>query len=225
MEIYAREFKVQDGFKLVLSLHYLCTKLVATRKQLIIKALNFCSEKGKWDVSYEGKNVVIYIHKFKKYLDETTLKKLRLAEQNSGMNPESIRNESGIVPPNVRTEVDVDVDNNTPPTPPGGAAPKNGYSKSFLDWYEHYPKKVAKDKAYEAWRSIGKKKRTTPTELISAIKAQVASNHFSNGRGELFIPNPATWLNQGRWQDEIKPAITATCTQPLFDPNNRYADD
>ena len=39
--------------------------------------------------------------------------------------------------------------------------------------------------------------------MAEAIRNQTAQHHFRNGQGEDFIPNPATWLNEGRWEDEI----------------------
>ncbi len=66
-----------------------------------------------------------------------------------------------------------------------------------------YPKKVGKDAARAAWE------KRTPSEaltvaILAAVEAQKASYQWQRDGGQ-FIPNPATWLNQGRWQDEIAP--------------------
>lgn len=37
--------------------------------------------------------------------------------------------------------------------------------------------------------------------MLAAIEAQARSRQWQDEGGR-FIPNPATWLNQGRWQDE-----------------------
>jgi hypothetical protein len=89
---------------------------------------------------------------------------------------------------------------NTPPTPPRG---KHEYSKSFEQWWELYPRKVGKGAAYKSWGKIGKNGEATVNELCEAIKDQIAHKHFRNGNGEDYIPNPSTWLNQRRWEDEI----------------------
>jgi len=102
--------------------------------------------------------------------------------------------------------------NNTPLPPTGGDDPPKNiseinpqkYSAEFETWYELYPKKRAKDAAYRSWKKISKSKTVTSDQLCSAIKRQVESNHFRGRNGEQFYPNPSTWLNQGRWQDEIK---------------------
>ena len=37
--------------------------------------------------------------------------------------------------------------------------------------------------------------------MLEAIKEQTASEQWKRDNGQ-YIPNPATWLNQGRWDDE-----------------------
>jgi hypothetical protein len=37
--------------------------------------------------------------------------------------------------------------------------------------------------------------------MISAVQVQSTSDQWRRNNGQ-FIPNPATWLNQGRWMDE-----------------------
>jgi hypothetical protein len=37
--------------------------------------------------------------------------------------------------------------------------------------------------------------------MLEAIKEQKASDQWKRDNGQ-YIPNPATWLNQGRWDDE-----------------------
>jgi hypothetical protein len=205
LEIYSREFKTENEFILTVSWSYLCSKLVVSRSQHIKKALLYCNERGRFEVKFNGKFVEIYIPKFKKYLDEFTLKKLRLSEQKSGVTPDKLRTNSEVTPENVRTEVDVDIDS-TPLTPQGGNQAK--YTKSFESWWQHYPSKVGKDAAYRSWKKIGSQKTATASQLIKAIQAQAQANHFRGVDGQDYIPNPATWLNQGRWMDELKKTST-----------------
>ncbi len=37
--------------------------------------------------------------------------------------------------------------------------------------------------------------------LLTAIRRQKCGSQWSRENGR-YIPNPATWLNQGRWEDE-----------------------
>lgn len=70
----------------------------------------------------------------------------------------------------------------------------------FDAFWQVYPKKVGKDTAWKAWQ------RRHPTdELAAMILAALAWQIHQDAwleRGGKFVPNPTTWLNGGRWQDE-----------------------
>lgn len=78
-------------------------------------------------------------------------------------------------------------------------APK-GADVRFDAFWRAYPKKVGKDDARKAFM-----RRKPDDELLAsmlaAIAAQRESQAWTKDAGQ-FIPNPSTWLNQGRWQDE-----------------------
>lgn len=91
----------------------------------------------------------------------------------------------------------------TPPTthhpPTNTPIPPKGADERFERFWKAYPKKVGKDAAR---RSFDKRK---PTEellgmMLTAIDQQSTSQQWTRDGGQ-YIPNPATWLNQGRWQD------------------------
>lgn len=69
-----------------------------------------------------------------------------------------------------------------------------GAAFDFDRFWARYPKKVGKDEARKAW-----KKRKPNIDAVLAALEQQESWLMRDG-GE-FIPNPSTWLNQGRWQD------------------------
>jgi hypothetical protein len=71
----------------------------------------------------------------------------------------------------------------------------------FQTFWKRYPKKVGKDKALEVW----KKKKPSIDDVMFALSWQTESKQWQSESGK-YIPNPATYLNQGRWQDEA-PAI------------------
>ena len=72
----------------------------------------------------------------------------------------------------------------------------------FDIFWKAYPKKVAKGDARKAW---GQTERIRPdiATLLDAIQAQMASDQWRKNEGQ-FIPYPATWLRQERWDDELK---------------------
>lgn len=80
------------------------------------------------------------------------------------------------------------------------------YPKDFLVFYEYYPKKKGKEAALKAW-NMAKKKGILPTIelIIQAIKTQKEEDEDWSRDGGQFIPHPATWLNQGRWDDKPIP--------------------
>jgi hypothetical protein len=67
----------------------------------------------------------------------------------------------------------------------------------FEDFWYKYPKKVGKEAARKAWN------KATPDiiKVIDAINWQRETKQWQAEDGK-YIPNPATYLNQGRWMDE-----------------------
>lgn len=69
---------------------------------------------------------------------------------------------------------------------------------AFDMFWDAYPKKVGKGAAWKAFVKV-----KVPVEsLLSAIEQQKCSTQWTKENGQ-YIPNPATWLNQGRWEDEL----------------------
>lgn len=92
---------------------------------------------------------------------------------------------------------------NTPLTPRRGEC---AYSASFEEFWSTYPLRKGKAAAYRAWKSVEKKHPgVKPPQIITAVKAQVEADTFRSPHdGQLYIPHPATWLNAGRWDDDVK---------------------
>jgi hypothetical protein len=68
----------------------------------------------------------------------------------------------------------------------------------FDQWYAKYPRKEAKDAAKKAF--IKARKSAALQELLLGLEQYINS---VKGKDRQFIALPATWLNAGRWQDEI----------------------
>jgi len=69
----------------------------------------------------------------------------------------------------------------------------------FATFWECYPKKVGKKDAMRAWTKA--KDRPAIAQITAAIAIQRQSDQWKKEAGQ-FIPNPATWINQGRWDDQ-----------------------
>jgi len=87
----------------------------------------------------------------------------------------------------------------------------------FDEFWAAYPKRVGKDAARKAFTKAIKR---ASIETILAGARRYASD--PNLPEKQFIPDPATWLNAGRWGDEPCPPRTATDRPPTG--SSRAAD-
>lgn len=76
-----------------------------------------------------------------------------------------------------------------------------GYSVEFERFWDCYPRKVGKGDAFNAWNKNGHPGVDRLVEIVTMAK-RTSKWLESDGR---FIPNPATWINQKRWDDDYKP--------------------
>lgn len=76
----------------------------------------------------------------------------------------------------------------------------NSKLSDFDLFWECYPKKKAKLDAQKAWKQTAEI-RPPIEQLIAAIDTQAESADWTRDGGQ-YIPYPATWLRQGRWDDE-----------------------
>ena len=77
--------------------------------------------------------------------------------------------------------------------------PPRGVVAGFEKFWEAYPRKVGKQVAAKAYDRA--RKMTSLDNMLSAIERQKHSSQWKKDNGA-YIPHPATWLNQGRWEDE-----------------------
>lgn len=69
---------------------------------------------------------------------------------------------------------------------------------AFERFWSVYPRKIGKQSAKRAFERV-----KVPLEtLVTAVERQKCSDQWTQNNGQ-FIPHPATWLNQGRWDDEL----------------------
>jgi len=70
----------------------------------------------------------------------------------------------------------------------------------FEQFWRAYPKKKAKDSALKAFQKV-KPDGELLSSMLKAIEKSKATNDWLKDGGQ-FIPYPATWLNNRRWEDE-----------------------
>ena len=76
----------------------------------------------------------------------------------------------------------------------------NPQLSDFDLFWECYPRKKAKLDAKKAWYALAAI-RPDIEKIIAAIDTQSQSDQWTRDGGQ-YIPYPATWLRQGRWDDE-----------------------
>lgn len=90
------------------------------------------------------------------------------------------------------------------------ASPPTGsdvYAERFAEFWKAYPKKVGKEAARKAFMKV-KPSADLLQRMLTAIQEQKQADQWRRDNGQ-YIPNPATWLNQGRWEDEATETATA----------------
>ena len=79
----------------------------------------------------------------------------------------------------------------------------------FDQWYARYPRKEAKDAAKRAFTKA--RKSASLQELLLGLERYCVSVKNEERR---FIALPGSWLNAGRWQDEIPDAAKPAASSP-----------
>lgn len=80
--------------------------------------------------------------------------------------------------------------------------PVSKNEERFNRFWEVYPKKVGKGAARKSWDKCRPSEELT-ARMIAAVRQQAQSDQWRRDGGQ-YIPNPATWLNQERWEDEVR---------------------
>ena len=77
LEIYSREFKTKHDWKLTVTRSYLSRKLNKRQSTLVMKCLKHIQKSGKWEITFNDEQVIIFIPKFTQIIDGWTRRKLR----------------------------------------------------------------------------------------------------------------------------------------------------
>ncbi len=90
---------------------------------------------------------------------------------------------------------------------------KSAREDAFDTFWAAYPRKVGKGAARKAFAKL-------PADvfplLVPAVEAQKQCAQWRKNGGE-YIPNPATWLNQERWEDKLPDTRTANAKAQELD--------
>jgi len=75
------------------------------------------------------------------------------------------------------------------------------YTSDFDTFWQAYPRKENKQKAFEAWQNMDGQ-RPSLKDLLKIVNGQAQNKDWQKDGGR-FIPHPSTWLNGKRWEDQI----------------------
>lgn len=91
--------------------------------------------------------------------------------------------------------------------------PKSAREEAFDVFWAAYPRKVGKGAARKAFAKLP---AAVFPLLVPAVEAQKQCAQWRKNGGE-YIPNPATWLNQERWEDKLPDTGTANAKAQELD--------
>lgn len=74
----------------------------------------------------------------------------------------------------------------------------------FSDFYKLYPNKKSKETARVMWTRLSEKER----ELAHAWLIRYIAYWKQKEIEKQFLPHPATWLHQKRWEDDLSDSVT-----------------
>lgn len=94
--------------------------------------------------------------------------------------------------------------------------------KRFNIFWEAYPKKASKIYAFKCFEKL-KVSDELLDRMIKAISEQKRSVEWTKDGGQ-YIPNPSTWLNQGKWMDEVVSVQPAPASAPAPIPKQQDDD-
>ena len=72
----------------------------------------------------------------------------------------------------------------------------------FIEFWNIYPKKLGKGKAWEEWIRVTPKPDEKMMSQIRDVIAKLEKTEQWKKNGGQFIPYPSTWIHQRRWGDE-----------------------
>ena len=91
----------------------------------------------------------------------------------------------------------------------------------FLKFWKAYPKKVGKQDALKSFKKI-KPSKELVDKMVSVIEDAKNTDQWTKNGGQ-YIPNPSTWLNQGRWDDDISTYTRRSSSEGREISNDRFA--
>ena len=186
-------------------------ELTAQEKGRLIDAIVIYAMGGDWQDQIKGNERYLF-PAFKRQIDRALelkesrrgagLKGVEQRESNASKRKQTEANASKRkqtqAKSHTNTNTNTSTNTSTSMTP---LNPPTGGGDGFARFWSAYPKKAAKSVAVKAWEKLNPDADLVQT-ILAALELQRASPQWRKDNGQ-FIPLPATWLNQRRWEDEV----------------------
>ncbi|WP_346686286.1 hypothetical protein [Megamonas hypermegale] len=117
---------------------------------------------------------------------------------------------------NTKKEADTKVPTSKKDNTPSKREQEEKYLEMFNEFWKLYPKKVDKANARKKWLRLKPNDELFKT-IISALENQITFKKWHE-IDKQYIPNPTTWINGERWEDEIKEAAGNSQPQEVQPP-------
>ncbi len=75
------------------------------------------------------------------------------------------------------------------------------FPEDFENFWKIYPRKVGKLAALKSWEKISPNLELQ-NKMKETVELQKKTDQWKKENGQ-YIPHPSTWLNQGRWDDDV----------------------
>lgn len=111
--------------------------------------------------------------------------------------PPSTSRRRAVDEPSTQVRLGKDSIDNIPPI-----VPRGDVDAMFDRFWLAYPRRVGKSAARKAFEKIKPSEELLAT-ILDAVAVQSQSDQWKREGGQ-YIPHPSTWLNQGRWEDEVQ---------------------
>ena len=99
-------------------------------------------------------------------------------------------------------------------SPSAEQAPRVSTDPRFVEFWDECPKKVGKADAFRRYQ-LTIRSGVSSAQVLEGMRRYALAVRDTDPK---FIVHPATWLHQGRWDDDLTPAKRPPGELPRLDP-------
>ncbi|MGA0999724.1 MAG: hypothetical protein ACO3RQ_09320 [Litorivicinaceae bacterium] len=162
-------------------------------RQQVRSALKRLKSTNDITIHSTNKGKVITLCNFDAYNSEDE----KINQPNNQQHNQRVTNDQPTINQQVTTPKEGNKDNKGNKVRKENPQTPKGADDGFEQFWKSYPKKIGKGAAEKAWQ----KTKPELNAILGALTWQTRSEAWTKDGGQ-YIPNPATYINQRRWEDE-----------------------